>query len=616
MKKPSILILAAAILALETSDASAQIKNVLLEQHTAAWCGWCVDGTFVMDQILELYGDQVIGVKIHGGGDAMQIPEQSEIGSVLGLTGFPSGTVDRKDFGGSVFLSRGVWKASCESQIRQKAKAEVDCFYTLDKDARIVKIQVMANIAESMDFPLRFNAFIVENDVTGVGDGYDQHNYISGRAGYQGHPYYDQPSILYGYHHMKVVRKMLGGAWGVPGELPESVQPGEFYTHEFEAEIDPAWKIDDLFFVGMLQEDAEDNKEIINCAVAIENGSLLNRIIDSNAPSIKAVPTMSDFNNVYTLENTTDKEQTYTVTVSTTDRTPVDWSAEFKSGTTELTTTDANNTVGQIVVDANSTVEFLLTLKIGSMLGLGNAKVLFELQGTPTIKRSRTITAITPEIEKLLLEVGSDYSMRPYLENTDYNDIITLEPADYLALADEMTNVKLIIWNKGPAGGFTVNEIDIIKNSEDVNHFICGDYVIGSLANSGNLDYFGLEWIGWNLEAQGPTGTVWLSGQQGDVITGGLRENIEGHLIQYYVNMVSITDTENVLPIMHFQNDGYRRYNNWSYFIAAEDAIFGVRSTSNNNRTVLLGMSVYTISDEDIRRTLIMNVLDWLVGNI
>ena len=110
------------------------------------------------------------------------------------------------------------------------------------------------------------------------------------------------------------------------------------------------------------------------------------------------------------------------------------------------------------------------------------------------------------------------------------------------------------------------------------------------------------------------TYTVWVSGQQGDVITGGLGGNIEGRLIQYYVNLIRITDTENVLPIMHFQNDGYRRFNNVSYFVAAEDAIFGVRSIKNNNRTVLLGMSPYIITDENIRRTLIKNVLDWLVG--
>jgi len=226
------------------------------------------------------------------------------------------------------------------------------------------------------------------------------------------------------------------------------------------------------------------------------------------------------------------------------------------------------------------------------------------------------ITSVTSEIEKLLLETGSDYSMQPYLSNTDHNDIITLDPSVYMAFASEMTNVKLVVWNKGPSDGLSADEIDIIMNAEDVNHFICGDGVIGSLVYPDNLSYFGLEWIGWNLEAQGTTYAVRISGQQGDVITGNLGGNIEGHLIQYYINLVRITDTDNVLPIMHFRDNGFRRYNNNSYFITADDAIFGVRSTRNNARTVLLGISPYIITDENVRRTLIKNILDWLVGDI
>jgi len=610
MRRLSILLIA--VLVLATTQTNAQIKNVLLEQHTGAWCGWCVDGTVVMDEILALYGEQVIGVKIHGGDD-MEIAEQSVIGGALGLGGYPTASIDRKNFGGSVFLSRDSWKSSCESQMQQKAGAEVDCFYTLDKDARIVKIQVTANITEFMDFPLKFNAFVVEDDVTGVGRGYDQSNYISYRPGYQDNPYYAQPSTIVGYHHMKVVRKMLGGAWGVAGDLPETVEAGEFYTYEFESEIDEAWKIDSVYFIGMLQADAEDNKEIINSAVAVEDGSLLNRIIDSNAPTVRAMPPVSDFNNVYTLENPTDEDQTYAVTVSTSDRTPADWSGQFKCGDIELTTADINNTTGRILVPANSTAELLLTLRIGSELGLGDAKVALDLEGVPTVKRSRMISGITTEIEKLLIETGGDYSMRPYIDNTDHNDIVTLSSDDYLAFADEMTDVKLVVWNKGPADGLSPGEIDIIMNSEGVNHFICGDGVIGSLVNADNLSYFGLEWIGWNLEAQGSTGSVWVSGQQGDIITGSLGGNIEGRLIMYYINMVGITDTYNVFPIMHFQNSGSRRHNNASYFVTAQEAIFGVRSIRNNCKTVLLGMCPYTIVDENVRQTLVGNILAWLV---
>jgi len=613
MKKISALMSAIAMIAFTTVGTNAQVKNVLLEQHTGTWCGWCPDGSVKMDEILDLYGDQVIGVKIHNGDD-MAIPEQSTIARALGLTGYPTGSVDRKNFGGSVFLSRSAWKTSCESQLQQKAKAEVDCFYTLDKEARIVRIQVMANITESINFPLKFNAYIVEDDVTGQGSGYNQSNYLSGRPGFENNPYYNQPSTIVGYHHMKVVRKMIGGAWGVAGELPASVEAGDFYSYEFEAEIDEGWNIDNLYFVGMLQADAEDNKEIINSAIAIEDGSLLNTIINPDTPTAKALPSGSDFNNTYTLENVTNEEQTYTVILSTTDKTPADWSAEFTSGATELAASGTEQAIDQIVVPANSTAELLLTLKIGPTLGVGDAKVILELEGTPTITRSRMISGISAEIENLLLETGSSYSMRPYLNNTYRNNIITLEPSDYLAFANEMTNIKLVIWNKGPSGDLSPDEIDIIKNTENVNHFICGDGVIGSLAYPDNLSFFGLEFIGWNLEAQGSNYTIRISGQEGDVITGNLGENIEGHLIQYYVNMVRITDTENVFPIMHFQDNGFRKHNDVMYLVPADDAIFGIRSTKNNARTVLLGISPYIITDVNVRRTLVNNILDWLVG--
>jgi hypothetical protein len=66
---------------------------------------------------------------------------------------------------------------------------------------------------------------------------------------------------------------------------------------------------------------------------------------------------------------------------------------------------------------------------------------------------------------------------------------------------------------------------------------------------------------------------------------------------------------------MHFQNNGFRLYNGNSNFITADDAILGVRTTRDNAKTVLLGMSPYIITDENVRQMLIKNILDWLVGD-
>ena len=611
MKKLLTLLLALAVIGSMTVPASAQIKNVLLEQHTGAWCGWCPDGTVKVDEILALYSDQVIAVKIHNG-DAMAIPEQATIGNALGLTGFPTASINRKDFGGSAFLSRSIWKATCESQMQQRAKAEVDCFYTLDTRTRTVRIQVMANIVEDMNVPLRFNAFIIEDDVTGTGSGYNQVNYLSGRPGYQDNPYYYQPSTIVGYHHMKVVRKMLGGAWGVAGTLPASVKAGNLYSHEFTYHVNDAWNLDKVSFVGFLQVNAPNNKEIINSARAIEGGALLNRIIDTSAPATKALPRVSDFNNVYTLKNSTNQQQTYSVTLYTTDKTPADWSAGLTSGALNLTASGTNEATGQIVVAANSTAQFSLSLKTGQTLGVGDAKVLLRLQGTPTITRTRVISAVSAEIEDVLLETGITYSLRPYLNGTGHEDAVTLDPGDYVAFAEKMSNVKLAIWNKGPSDALSVEEVDVIKNSKASN-FVCGCRMVAGLISANSLGYFGMDYIGFNLEGQLSNGTIWISGQQGDPITGNLGGNIRGGLIQYYVNLVRITDKTNVSPIMHFKNDGLMQYNNYLYLVKAADAIFGVRSTKDNKRTVLLGISPYVISDLSTRRTLIRNILDWLV---
>ncbi len=612
MRRFSTLAFALAVLAVTTVATKAQIQNVLLEQHTGTWCGWCPDGTVMMDEILKSYSSQVIGVKIHNE-DAMALPEETIIGNALGLPGFPTGSVDRRSFGGTVFLDRGDWKSTCQARMQQPAKAEVDCFYTLNRTTRVVRVEVIANIAEDMDFPLKFNAFVVEDDVTGAGSTYDQKNYLAGRPGFEGSPYYTQPSVLVGYHHMKVVRQMLGGAWGVAGGRMPSVgaKAGGRYSYTFVATMNTKWNLDKLWFVGLLQADAPDNREIINSAVAIKDGAPLNRIVDANVPAFAGVASGSERVNAYILENMTDKEQTYAVVLTTTSRTPTDWSARFTMGATELTGSRVARATGQVVVPPGATVPLSLTLKTGATRGIGDAKVALDLQGTPTIKRSRTVSGICQEVQHLLLETGSQYSLRPYLSGTTGEDAVTLDPSEYLAVADQLPKVNLVIWNKGAREGVSATEMAAIKSPRKVNHFLCGDGIIRNLNLSQNLSYFGLQWMGWNSEGAS-SGVVWLSGQAEDVITGSLEGPFAGNLIYYLINMVKITDPLHVFPILHFQADGSARTGTATNSVVAQDTIFGVRSTRNNTKTVLLGITPYVLGDQEIRRTLVRNILDWL----
>ncbi len=96
------------------------------------------------------------------------------------------------------------------------------------------------------------------------------------------------------------------------------------------------------------------------------------------------------------------------------------------------------------------------------------------------------------------------------------------------------------------------------------------------------------------------------------MITGELERHIEGRLLMYYVNMVRIIDPANVFPIMHFEQEGFRKYNGMTFWIEAKDTIFGVRSTANGRRTVILGICPYVIVREGTRQDLVTRILGWL----
>ncbi|MFH1052621.1 MAG: hypothetical protein V1779_17005 [bacterium] len=85
------------------------VKRVMFEQHTGTWCGWCVDGSHKLEQLIEEHPGLVIPVKLHNGStDKMALPIQGEIATGLGLTGYPAGCIDRKQFDGSYFPDRIV----------------------------------------------------------------------------------------------------------------------------------------------------------------------------------------------------------------------------------------------------------------------------------------------------------------------------------------------------------------------------------------------------------------------------------------------------------------------------------------------------------------------------
>ncbi len=117
------------LLAMNTlAFAQAPMKKVILEDFTGTWCGWCPEGTVIIDNLLAANPSTFIPVASHNG-DALQIPDGAAIDAGLNVTAYPNGA-DRSLFilrqrAKTSILSRSKWSANFNTRKNSPAIVSV-----------------------------------------------------------------------------------------------------------------------------------------------------------------------------------------------------------------------------------------------------------------------------------------------------------------------------------------------------------------------------------------------------------------------------------------------------------------------------------------------------------
>lgn len=71
------------------------IQNVLIEENTGEWCGWCAEGALVLKDVINLDPNRVIAVSIHDG-DPMEVSHYNDWQiKHTKVGGFPNGSIQR-----------------------------------------------------------------------------------------------------------------------------------------------------------------------------------------------------------------------------------------------------------------------------------------------------------------------------------------------------------------------------------------------------------------------------------------------------------------------------------------------------------------------------------------
>jgi len=223
-------------------------KMVVGEEGTGTWCGWCVMGIVYMDSMQMKYPETWIGIAVHNG-DPMTVDEyDAGIGPLIEYS-YPGALADR-----AIYTDPSYLEAAYLERMSKIAPAGITIVNkTFNSTTGELSFTLTSDFVAQVS-GYRFNAVLVENNVTGTGPGWDQANYYSGgmfgpMGGFENLP---DPVPAEDMVYQDVARALLGGFWGVEGSLPETVYAGETHSYEFTTSISDEWDISNIEIVGIL----------------------------------------------------------------------------------------------------------------------------------------------------------------------------------------------------------------------------------------------------------------------------------------------------------------------------------------------------------------------------
>jgi hypothetical protein len=206
-------------------------KKAVIEEATAAWCGYCPNGAYFMKQAVDANPDRVYGIAYHDGDvmsdlyDPFTTTSTADLEARYAISGIPGGIVNRmantnnyNSWGSDATAELAKTPLGGLGIITKKVNATT---YTIDVHAGF-----STTAAPGDEYYLV--AYLLEDGVH-KGSQYDQHNYMDADAS---SPWYQKgdPMSASNYVHNHLLRQVLfaKGIWGTLIPSAKIKAKGEF----------------------------------------------------------------------------------------------------------------------------------------------------------------------------------------------------------------------------------------------------------------------------------------------------------------------------------------------------------------------------------------------------
>jgi hypothetical protein len=578
-------------------------KNAILEEYTGIHCQYCPEGHAISAAILEANPGRAAVIAIHQGSFAT--PSGSEpdyrtsfgdaLANQTGLTGYPSGTVNRHIFSGSnTALNRGDWTADCNTIMAQPSPVNVGVESSFDSITRELTVHVelyyTANSATTSNF---INVALIQSHIFGPQTG--------GGAGNN-------------YEHMEMLRHMITGQWG--DEVTTTTQ-GSLVTRTYVYTIPAAYNnvpcvVSNCDIVAYV---AQSHQEILSGDVVPAIGGTNLYIGDITAAGVNMKLGQPSVTTGFDLAINSNIAGTESFKIKLVSAPPAGWASDFEI--------DGQTFTDSTLVDLVKGTPKPLILHVTPGSPAGFETFTFELTSVnnPNAPTKYFKAYVISNVNTLLVNAGGDNNAT--LHQDVYIAGLAAAGCDKLAVmksdvfvqaknAEILTEVLNVFYNCAwtfPA--FTDPEAIAVKSFVD---------------NGGKLLVAGQD-VGWDI----------MSGADGSHGTAETHDLYTNYLKAAYVadgtstNNKLVADTTDLIFGTTASSSVVDVYNNNMYpdqitpvqnataifyYNTAYSKTCAVRSTKDQAKVVYFGIGLEMIGTLDVRNDVIHRTYDWFMEGV
>jgi hypothetical protein len=186
-------------------------QKVLIETFTGASQPQCTDGFVKLDNIISANTAKAIPVAIHYS-DAMEINQYTTLQSAFSngaAPQFPSAMINRTSSLGMLIFNRTQWQSNFDVNKVKSPSCGLSIKSTINGTQGTAEIHCGYNTTLAGNYTL--TAYLVEDNISGSGNLYDQRN---GYNTISGHPYFNLGDPILNFNHNYVLRKVVSAELG------------------------------------------------------------------------------------------------------------------------------------------------------------------------------------------------------------------------------------------------------------------------------------------------------------------------------------------------------------------------------------------------------------------